>query len=477
MDSLCIGVSTQTPLLRFDPGRRGGDAPAPSGRDGRGPRRQGDGTITMARADQARQRAEAEPEPQPYLSPGGVCRMVLPTLRAWHEGGFLRQAHWLSLQPGAPDVEAFDGLPLHIHHLSLEPEGLAAYARTKEKLWADIHGLPTPAWDVEDFRFFTRYNAFNADALLDRARSLDVAYIHDFQLTPLGQLIGLAAPSVLRWHVPFDPQRIPRYTRRFLVRAMEDFDAVIVSTRRDLEGLVAAGFRGRAVQIPPHIDPQEWPDVPAAEVAWLEEEWGLGPDDPLLLCVARMDPMKRQDVAIEAMARLRRRHPRAKLVLVGNGSFSNKGGLGLGKADHWLARLEDQVAALGIGDHVLFTHWIDNDLLATAYARATAVILPSDIEGFGLTTLEAWRYRTVPVVSRGAGSAEVVLPGLNGETFPAGDAAALAEALDRLLADEEARRRQGEAGHETLRAFGVREAAAREREVLEEALQRFRDGG
>jgi len=39
---------------------------------------------------------------------------------------------------------------------------------------------------------------------------------------------------------------------------MESFDAVVVSTRRDLEGLVNSDFRGKAFQLYPYVDPDEW---------------------------------------------------------------------------------------------------------------------------------------------------------------------------------------------------------------------------
>lgn len=387
----------------------------------------------------------------------------------------MREGHWLSLQPGAPSVQNYGGIPLDLHHLSLPPQELAAYARTKEKLWADIHGLPAPAWSVDDFRFYGRFNWINSDALLESTRKLDIAYIHDFQLMQLGALIGLAAPSVLRWHVPFDPTRIPTYTRKFLVKAMEDFDAVIVSTRRDLEGLVKAGYHGEARQIYPHIDSQAMPEPTASQIEGLEARWRLNPDSPLILCVGRMDPMKRQDIAIEAFARLRHKHPDARLVLVGNGTFSaaKQGGLGLTKAHEWRRSLEGLAKRLGVGPEVIFAGHISDDLLHTAYKRCDVIVLPSEIEGFGLTTLEGWRYGKPSIVSRGAGSAEIVHDGLNGLIFPFGDVAMLSDQLDRVLGDTEARLRMGEAGRTTLRTYDVKEASVKEREVLTSALEGF----
>lgn len=438
-------VATQTPLLRFDDK---GPHPGPAGPDW----------------------------PRHRISPGGVCRMVLPTVQQLRGAGFVGQVDWYSLNPGAPPLVPIEGGAVRLHHLQMKPGDLESYGRSKEKLWADIHGLPHPPLQAEDFRQYARYNARTADAMLEHANGLELAYIHDFQLMQVGSLIGLAAPCVLRWHVPWDPKRMPPYTRKFLLSVMEDFDSVIVSTRRDLQGLIDAGFRGKVRQIYPHIEPKDWPAATAGEVAQLEDTWGLKGDDPLFLMVARMDPMKRHDLAVRAFARVLRKHPRARLALVGNGSFSGKLGssVGPGKAELWRAEVQKVAAELGVTDSILFTHWVPDGLLAAAYARAAAVLLPSDIEGFGLTPLEGWTYGRPPIVSSGIGASEIVTNGVSGLVFPAGDEEALAACMERVLSDPEAATRMGEVGRATLPNYTAEAALPAIRTVLEEALVGFR---
>lgn len=446
MKDLTLAVSTQTPLLRFDDK---GSTPGPAGGD----------------------------LPPHRLSPGGVCRMVLPTIRELTSAGFATKTHWYSLNPGAPPEVDLDGGAITLHHMQMRPEEMDAYGRSKEKLWADIHGLPHAPLQAEDFRLYARYNARTADAILQHAGELDLAYIHDFQLMQVGAILGLAAPCVLRWHVPWDPSRMPPYTRTFLLRVMEDFDSVIVSTRRDLQGLLDAGFRGKVRQIYPHIEPADWPPASANEITALEAAWHLQPDDPLFLMVARMDPMKRHDLALRAFARVAKDRPRVRLALVGNGSFSGRLGstVGPGKADKWRAKLEWLAAELGITTQVTFTHWVADGLLSAAYARARAIILPSDVEGFGLTPLEGWVHKRPAIVSAGIGSSEIIADGLNGLVFPAGDEAALAACMERVLANPDEADRMGEGGHTTLPKYTARAANPAVRAVLEEARQEFHD--
>jgi glycosyltransferase involved in cell wall biosynthesis len=438
-----ILVSTQTPLLRFD-----GETAGPLGPD----------------------------LPPHRLSPGGVCRMVLPTLQNLRNEGWMKQAYWYSLQPGAPAQVDLDGGGIQLRHIDMPREELQAYGRSKEKLWNDIHGLPSQRFSGDDFRQYTRYNARTADALLEHAGELDVAYIHDFQLLQVGALLGLAAPCVMRWHVPFNPQLIPAYTRHWMLRVMEDFDAVMVSTRRDLQGFVDAGFHGKVRQVYPHINPDDWPDTSPTKIAALEAEWNLKPDTRVFLLVARMDPMKRQDLAIRAFARIHKEDPNTRLVLVGNGSFSGKlgGHQGKGKSAEWREKLQWIVAELGVTNAVRFAHWIPDGLLAAAYARADAVLLTSDIEGFGLTPLEAWRYGRVPIISKGCGAAEIVVHGNNGLLFEAGKEESLAEAMRVILTDRTAAERMGEAGRITLPNFTANRVNPTIRGILDETIEGYR---
>ena len=434
-----ILVSTQTPLLRFDGQGQGGPAGAEL--------------------------------PGHRLSPGGVCRMVLPTLANLRSQGWMKRAYWYSLQPGAPaEVEIDHGIQLR--HIDMPGEDLQAYGRSKEKLWADLHGLPSQPFSGDDFRQYTRYNARTADHLLEHAEELDVAYIHDFQLLQVGALVGLAAPCVLRWHVPFNPRLIPAYTRHWMLRVMEDFDAVMVSTRRDLQGLMDAGFNGKVRQVYPHIEAADWPDTTPNEVAELEAKWGLKPSTRVFLMVARMDPMKRHDLAIRAFAKVHAAHPDSRLVLVGNGSFSGKmgGHTGKGKSEDWRGRLQWIVAELGLTNAVTFAHWVPDGLLAAAYARADAVLLPSDIEGFGLTPLEAWRYGRVPIISTGCGAAEIITDRINGLVVPVGDVDAWAHAMGEVLSDAALAERIGAAGKETLPLYVASKANPTIRAILDEAI-------
>lgn len=190
--------------------------------------------------------------------------------------------------------------------------------------------------------------------------------------------------------------RIAREWRAFLLKHLKNYDAVIVSCRRYKESLLKAGFKGRVHQIYPHIDERAHRMASNSKVQRFCEKFGIESDDKVILVVARMDPIKGQDVAIKAMARIIKRLPDTKLVLIGNGSFSSArvGGLGLSKATRWLARLRRLAGELGIHNKVIFTNYVPAEELRAIYTRADLVVLPSVLEGFGMTILEGWLYKS-----------------------------------------------------------------------------------
>ncbi len=427
LHSIC--VNNQTPLVRFlRPPEKLTVRP-----------RGAEGAVELSRLK----------EGTDYLpTSGGVVQVVLPLLQKLLAEGQLDHAYWLSLMPQGPARYEFNGIEMI--GVSLDPEGLRAYTQAKEKLWNLIHGLPTRPLEKEDFVAFARYNWECTRKMFELAESVDLFYVHDFQQLMTGSMIGLAAPAVMRWHIPMTMARTPRAVRRYIVHGLQGFDAVIVSCRRDLEALIGFGFAGKARQLYPTIDPRNFPPVAAERKSELRRRLGIPETAPIILAVGRMDPMKGQDVLLEALPPVIEKHPELRCLLVGNGSFtgSSTGGLGASKAHSWRARLEGLVDQARMRRHVVFAGNLDHEDLCAAYADARVFVLPSPAEGFGLVVAEAWLYATPAVVSGGAGVSELINHGVNGFVFPPGDSAALATYLELLLDDERLAREFGRKGRD-----------------------------
>ena len=93
--------------------------------------------------------------------------------------------------------------------------------------------------------------------------------------------------------------------------------------------------------------------------------------------------------------------------------------------------LEALVASLGLGERVVFAGLVDDADLPALYGGATAVVLPSLEEGFGLPALEAMACGAPVVASRRGALPEVVADA--GVLVDPEDESALAAALARVL--------------------------------------------
>ncbi|MFP3308601.1 MAG: glycosyltransferase family 4 protein [Nitrososphaeria archaeon] len=389
---------------------------------------------------------------------GGVSRMMIQLSR------FLGiSPTWVSLGPGYPPSARFGDIL--VRYVDLGPRDLAGFTSFKEGIYGESHGLLKYEFDPRDYISYTMYNWESAKLLLDELDRTDVYLVNDFQQLLVGGIIGPSAPAVLWYHIPLVPEHLGPRMAQFLRRSMEGFDATVLSTRRDLEGLIALGAGANVKQVYPFIDPDSLRPGPESAAENVLERLGVGPDERVVLLVGRMDPIKSQDVAVRAMAGVD-----AKLVLVGDGSFTSSA-LGHGKAGEWASRLMSLARELGVDSKVKFAGYLGDDELYALYARSDAVALTSNLEGFGLTVCEAWRFGKPVVVSRGAGVSELVIDGVNGFLFGQGDPESLASALGRALS---AGPDVGEAGRATMeQRCSLRSNAPKLMEILEDAYSKY----
>jgi glycosyltransferase involved in cell wall biosynthesis len=160
----------------------------------------------------------------------------------------------------------------------------------------------------------------------------------------------------------------------------------------------------------------------------------------------RLDDEKGIDILIRALADL----PGVTTVLVGDGPKR--------------AQLEALAEECGVADRVVFAGWQDTP---QAILQGTDIfVLPSRIEAFPLSVLEAMLLE-LPVVASDVGSvSELVLSEETGVLVPSEDPIALARAVTDLLADPARRRQLGRRGREIVLERFTPQAMAREFESL-----------
>lgn len=179
-----------------------------------------------------------------------------------------------------------------------------------------------------------------------------------------------------------------------------------------------------------------------------------------ILFVGRLEQRKGLPVLLDAYARLRTTRDDVQLVVVGEGAM------------RW--GYERYVEAERIPD-VRFLGHVDGTVLPRCYTSADVFCSPAlRGESFGIVLLEAMASGAPVVASAIDGFRHVVTDGVDGLLVPPGDAEALAATLNRLLDDEDARRRLRAAGLRTAQRYDWWRVVDEVLEVYAEARARSR---
>ncbi len=266
-------------------------------------------------------------------------------------------------------------------------------------------------------------HAFRAHVLALRATGADI--LHANLISPfscqyaISAAIALRIPSVAVYQLPNTPvNRRQRFLKRLTARRTTVHVGVGKRTARQVEeiiGLPPGGVRTIHNGVPDLAVPRP-PSRRDGQAT--------------IVAVGRLSPQKGFDVLVRALALV----PAARLVLIGQGEEE--------RSLHALTR------DVGVADRVSFQGWLDEPrhLLPSFDIFA----LPSRLEGFPLSVLEA-QLAEVPVVASDVGSvAEAVIPERTGVLVPPDNPQALAAALNALLSDPGKRRRLARAGRELV---------------------------
>jgi glycogen(starch) synthase len=134
-------------------------------------------------------------------------------------------------------------------------------------------------------------------------------------------------------------------------------------------------------------------------VSLIREQYNITPDDPVILFLGRLEPVKGADKLVHAMPQVIESNPNARLVMVGSGTQE-----GL---------IKDIISQYHIEDHVFIKSGFLNDILKIHhYAMADVCVFPSLYEPFGIVALEAMAMeKPIVVGARGvSGLREIVVP-------------------------------------------------------------------
>jgi N-acetyl-alpha-D-glucosaminyl L-malate synthase BshA len=180
------------------------------------------------------------------------------------------------------------------------------------------------------------------------------------------------------------------------------------------------------------------------------------PHEKILLHMSNFRPVKRVSDIVRVLERVNREVP-AVLLMVGDGPER--------AAAQALAR------RLGVAERVRFLG--RQDQIEEITATADLYLLPSELESFGLSALEAMACG-VPVIGSDAGGLpEVVKHGETGFLLPVGDVDGMAASAIAILRDDERRREMGRAGRRRAAAlFDAEQVVSQYERFYERVLAR-----
>lgn len=202
---------------------------------------------------------------------------------------------------------------------------------------------------------------------------------------------------------------------------VENCDYLVVGSHAIRDSFVARGVAADQIDVVPYaVDATRFfPLTP-------EETSNLVDGKFRVICVGQITPRKGIHYLLEAWRRLRLPAPRAELMLVG--------------------RVSPEMRSVLAKYEGLFTHVgsVAHEQLRQCYGKSSVFVLPSVEDGFGLVTAEAMGCGLPVIVTRAAGSADIVENGKNGFVVEPCSAESLQHAIEVLWRNEDMRTAFGE---------------------------------
>jgi len=202
----------------------------------------------------------------------------------------------------------------------------------------------------------------------------------------------------------------------------------------------------------------------AAPGVSIRQQYGIAAGAPLIAVVSRLNRKKGIEYFLQAAAMVSQRFPETRFLIVGGSHFD----------PHYQPSLEALAASLNVTGRVIFTG--ERHDIPRLLQEVNVSVLPSLSEGFSNSLLEAMAAGIPVIATDVGGNPEIVQDGRTGLLVPSRDAAALAQAMCRLLESPAVARQFGQAGYERVKSEFSLTATVRRTEALYTELLEERFG-
>ena len=207
------------------------------------------------------------------------------------------------------------------------------------------------------------------------------------------------------------------------------FDHVITISEGIRQVLLAEGLAPEKVScVRSAVDPA--PYLHDYDKTAFRADLGFEADTPIVGMVAQLIQRKGHRYLLAALPAVLAEHPDLQVLIYGRGPLE--------------AELRQAVADQGLAGNVQLMGFADD--LPAQLGCLDLLVHPADMEGLGVSLLQASAARVPIIASRAGGMPEAVVDGENGLLISVGDVAALATAMNRLLGDAGLRKQMGDSG-------------------------------
>lgn len=261
-----------------------------------------------------------------------------------------------------------------------------------------------------------------------------VAYHHGYTTTNKKML---AYNKLNRWSLP---------SAKRVITVCNPFAAQLIETGVARERLVIC----HNSVVPPTAVPEE-------QLAAERESLGVGPDEPIVICIGRLSREKGHADLIAAIGLLVKMNPtlRFKLVIAGTGPE--------------LEYARDLTSRAGLDSYIIFTGHKEN--VAPLYAIADVLALPSHSEGSPNVLLEAMAAGVPGVATAVGGVPEIAVHEKTALLVPPRNPQSFAAALNRLLTNPTLAQSMAQAGRKRVEMeFSPQRYAQRLRETYRQVV-------
>jgi glycogen(starch) synthase len=378
------------------------------------------------------------------------------------------------------------GLGTHVHQLAvnLARMGESVHVITKdvedtpdyeEKEGVHIHRVPLYAPEIPQEEWVPWTLQFNV-ALLEKAIPLinerigrvQVIHAHDWLVAHAGIALKHAyrIPLVATIHATEygrHQQRVPEGMSRIIHQVewwltFESFRTIACSNymRDEVMNIFELPY-DKITVIPNGIEYDLFkidPDRERIRKQFIE------PDSRMVFFVGRLVYEKGVQTVIEAMPKVLEEVPDLRFLVAGTGPHARA--------------LQALIEEFGLGHKIKLLGFVDSDILVKFYKCADLTVVPSLYEPFGMVVLEAMMAKCPVIVAETGGLKEIVVHEETALCFKPGNSDSLAQAMIRVLKDEElAKRMTSDAASLIGEKYNWTRIARHTMEVYERAVREY----